>query len=176
MASNPNTTSDDALAASPGARIRQFRREQKLTQSEMGKKLGISKSAISNYEKNNAKIPIETRQKFLDTFEFDPNETLDGRPDSFRILTKPDDEIASSNSQETTFRQRILDQMRKEFTFGFVCLMLSCAVTLMTLYGLPQLLGMDPRLAVRMSVVCMGITLLCCGAAITEQFMQSRRK
>jgi len=134
----------------------------------MGQKLGISKSAISNYEKNDSKIPVETRQKFLDTFGFDPNGTLDGRADSFKILAKPAEENAPSNREETSFRQRILNQMRKEFSFGFVCLMLSCAVTLMTLYGLPQLLGMDPRLAVRASVVCLGITLICAGLAMAE--------
>lgn len=51
-----------------GERIRNLRKEWKLTQEELGKKINVTKVSISGYENGNRSPDTETLQKIADFF------------------------------------------------------------------------------------------------------------
>lgn len=57
-------------------RLRDLRREKKMTQDELAKVLGISKSAVSMYENGNREPDFETLEAIADFFNVDMNYLL----------------------------------------------------------------------------------------------------
>ena len=55
-----------------GERIRTFRRREKITQSELGEKLGLSRQMISGYENERLLPPTYMIEKISDLFEINP--------------------------------------------------------------------------------------------------------
>ncbi len=51
-----------------GRCIRDVRKENKITQEELGKQLGLTKSAIVNYETGIRKVPVDVLAKFSKTY------------------------------------------------------------------------------------------------------------
>ena len=61
----------------PGDKIKQLRKDRKMTQEELGKLLGVNKSAIQKYEKGNVvNLKLATIQKLCEIFEVDPSEFI----------------------------------------------------------------------------------------------------
>ena len=59
-----------------GARIAMLRRSQNLSQQELAKKLGISKSSVSMYECGNREPEFDLLEKMADCFQVDMNVLL----------------------------------------------------------------------------------------------------
>ena len=57
--------------------IKYYRKQCKLTQSELGVKLGVSQDAISLWEKGKAQPNYEILRKMCIIFDIDGNEILD---------------------------------------------------------------------------------------------------
>lgn len=54
-----------------GERIRKARKGKGLTQKELGEKLGVADSVITNYESGKQNLTIETLQKVAQVLEVD---------------------------------------------------------------------------------------------------------
>jgi transcriptional regulator with XRE-family HTH domain len=61
-----------------GQRIRQFRQERRISQSEMARRIDIAGQQYNRYELGNTKIPIEVLLRVADVLEIGP-EVLLGR-------------------------------------------------------------------------------------------------
>lgn len=59
-----------------GENIKRLRKENKLTQEELGLKLGVQKAAIQKYEKGTVKINTETLIKLAEIFKTTPENIL----------------------------------------------------------------------------------------------------
>ena len=76
-----------------GRKIRQLRRQRKLTQVELAEKIGIHQSDLSRMEQGEYKVGLDTLLKILGTFNlgigefFDENATADTAFDKFRMLS-----------------------------------------------------------------------------------------
>lgn len=56
----------DDVKVRVGRQIRDARKEKGLTQKELGEKLGVADSVITNYESGKQNLTIETLQKIAD--------------------------------------------------------------------------------------------------------------
>ncbi len=56
-----------------GSRIREARKQKKLTQSQLAQQCGITKSAISNYENDVSTPDVDKLSTIMDCLEVDPN-------------------------------------------------------------------------------------------------------
>lgn len=91
-----------------GDRLREARRNKKLTQEQLGKQIGVAKSTIVGYEKGNREPDIDKIKKISEALEVDPNFLLDVNYDSV------DYDSAFSQTFEklpTEFQEHILQQM-----------------------------------------------------------------
>lgn len=94
-----------------GTRIKKLRKEQHFTQTYLAKKVGITKAAISKYEKNLVKnIPNDKLQKIATALNTSPQYLL-GLPESVKLycnsqiddviteedFTKPEVDLSSDN-------------------------------------------------------------------------------
>lgn len=59
--------------------LKQLRKREQLTQEELAKKLGMSKSSISMYENGNREPDYETLEVIADFFNVDINTLLDSK-------------------------------------------------------------------------------------------------
>lgn len=72
-----------------GTRIKKLRKEQHLTQAYLAKKVGITKAAVSKYEKNLVKnIPNDKLQKIAKALNTSTQYLL-GLPGSVKLYCKP---------------------------------------------------------------------------------------
>lgn len=51
-----------------GSKLKELRKEEKLTQEELAEKMGVSKTTIVNYENGNRKVPLEVVVKLANYF------------------------------------------------------------------------------------------------------------
>ncbi|HEY2090856.1 MAG TPA: helix-turn-helix transcriptional regulator [Thermoanaerobaculia bacterium] len=76
-----------------GRKIRQLRRQRKLTQVELAEKIGIHQSDLSRMEQGEYKVGLDTLLKILGTFNlgigefFEENNDLETAFDKFRTLS-----------------------------------------------------------------------------------------
>ena len=76
-----------------GRKIRQLRRQRKLTQVELAEKIGIHQSDLSRMEQGEYKVGLDTLLKILGTFNlgigefFEENNNADNAFDKFRMLS-----------------------------------------------------------------------------------------
>jgi len=85
-----------------GERLRQLRKERKLTQSELGEKVNVTKVSISGYESGNRTPDTDTLQRLADYFEVSTDYLL-GRTDIPTHSAEDQDEAdfhAFANSPE----------------------------------------------------------------------------
>lgn len=64
-----------------GERLKKLRKEKKLTQSELGSKINVTKVSISGYESGNRSPDTDTLQRLADFFEVSTDYLL-GRTDN----------------------------------------------------------------------------------------------
>ena len=76
-----------------GRKIRQLRRQHKLTQTALAEKIGIHQSDLSRMEQGEYKVGLDTLLKILQTFDlsmgdfFDENESATGILRSYQSLS-----------------------------------------------------------------------------------------
>ena len=76
-----------------GRKIRQLRRQRKLTQVELAEKIGIHQSDLSRMEQGEYKVGLDTLLKILGTFNlgigefFEENNVADTAFDKYRMLS-----------------------------------------------------------------------------------------
>lgn len=59
-----------------GERIKKIRKQKKLTLVELGEKIGLKKSTISRYEKNDINIPSDKLEKIAHALNVSPQYLL----------------------------------------------------------------------------------------------------
>lgn len=75
-----------------GLRIRKYRKDLKLTQEALGKKLGVTKGAVSQWEKGDIKNMTHARLfKMADLFKRRPRFLALGEGDEFPLTLKKDE-------------------------------------------------------------------------------------
>ena len=76
-----------------GRKIRQLRRQRKLTQVELAERIGIHQSDLSRMEQGEYKVGLDTLLKILQTFNMSIGEFFEERPrenaiiDNYRMLS-----------------------------------------------------------------------------------------
>lgn len=76
-----------------GRKIRQLRRQRKLTQVELAERIGIHQSDLSRMEQGEYKVGLDTLLKILQTFDlsigdfFDENTRSESALDKFKTLS-----------------------------------------------------------------------------------------
>ena len=70
-----------------GRKIRQLRRQRKLTQVELAGRIGIHQSDLSRMEKGEYKVGLDTLLKILMTFNMGIGEFFEERPDSDGVIS-----------------------------------------------------------------------------------------
>lgn len=71
-----------------GRKIRQLRRQRKLTQVELAGRIGIHQSDLSRMEQGEYKVGLDTLLKILKAFNLGIGEFFEERPDSDTIVKK----------------------------------------------------------------------------------------
>src|SRR5512138_3895696 len=69
-----------------GRKIRQLRRQRKLTQTELAEKIGIHQSDLSRMEQGEYKVGLDTLLKILQTFNLSIGEFFEERPKENPLL------------------------------------------------------------------------------------------
>lgn len=69
-----------------GRKIRQLRRQRKLTQVELAGRIGIHQSDLSRMEKGEYKVGLDTLLKILMTFNMGIGEFFEERPQSDQLV------------------------------------------------------------------------------------------
>ena len=81
-----------------GKNIRKYRKNNKLTQSELAKKIGRTESSIRKYEKGIVKIPISLLEKIAEAFDVKLSNLCEKEPliitNADRIRSMSDEELA----------------------------------------------------------------------------------
>ena len=107
---------------SVGYRITKLRKSKNLTQENFAKQVGISRAALSHYEKNRREPDYETLIKIADYCDVTTDYLIRGedyRSEAQKILDDPDTQIAARDGDpdaEETLRliQEILEKQKKE--------------------------------------------------------------
>lgn len=76
-----------------GKKLKKLREESSLTQNEIATKLGISRSALNQYEKGVRKAPLNIIMKFSELFRVSVDELLDINIDETKRTLTTDDTI-----------------------------------------------------------------------------------
>jgi len=71
-----------------GRKIRQLRRQRKLTQVELAEKIGIHQSDLSRMEQGEYKVGLDTLLKILGTFDLSIGDFFEEHEESETVLTK----------------------------------------------------------------------------------------
>jgi len=86
-----------------GRKIRQLRRQRKLTQVELAEKIGIHQSDLSRMEQGEYKVGLDTLLKILQTFNLGIGEFFEERTKDTSILNKYDDLSPSAQREVDSF-------------------------------------------------------------------------
>ena len=71
-----------------GRKIRELRRERKLTQTELAERVGIHQSDLSRMEKGEYKVGLDTLLRILQTFNLGIGDFFEERPFASNIQTR----------------------------------------------------------------------------------------
>ena len=80
-----------------GSFLAELRKEQKLTQAELGEKLGVTNKTVSRWETGIYMPPVEILEELSRLYGLTINEILSGR----KLTTEEYKEMAESNIRET---------------------------------------------------------------------------
>jgi Predicted transcriptional regulators len=90
-------------------RLKEIRQEKNLSQADIAKALGVTRQAISLYEKGDRELKLETWQKLADFFNV-PVDYLLGISKDRSTLT-----IDDLNTEEQEAYERITDMLSQEY-------------------------------------------------------------
>ena len=90
--------------------LKQLRLEHGISQAELAERLGISRSAVSMYERGEREPDLDTLEKIADYFNVDMNQLLGRTPDTT--------DVSSATSYEPTYEdmQSLLARNGKNLT------------------------------------------------------------
>lgn len=71
-----------------GRKIRQLRRQKKLTQTELADRIGIHQSDLSRMEKGEYKVGLDTLLRILQTFNLSIGEFFEERSEETPVIEK----------------------------------------------------------------------------------------
>lgn len=71
-----------------GRKIRQLRRQRKLTQTELAEKIGIHQSDLSRMEQGEYKVGLDALLKILQSFNLGIGEFFEERPKEFSLVDR----------------------------------------------------------------------------------------
>lgn len=71
-----------------GRKIRELRRERKLTQTELAERVGIHQSDLSRMEQGEYKVGLDTLLRILQTFNLGIGDFFEERPRTSNILSR----------------------------------------------------------------------------------------
>ena len=71
-----------------GRKIRQLRRQRKLTQVELAQKIGIHQSDLSRMEQGEYKVGLDTLLRVLQTFDLSIGDFFEERPRETSVIDK----------------------------------------------------------------------------------------
>ena len=80
-----------------GSFLAELRKEHKLTQAELGEKLGVTNKTISRWETGNYMPPVEMLEELSNMYGMTINELLSGK----KLSTEEYKEMAETNIKET---------------------------------------------------------------------------
>ena len=86
-----------------GRKIRQLRRQRKLTQVELAEKIGIHQSDLSRMEQGEYKVGLDTLLKILGTFNLGIGEFFEERTKETSILNKYESLSSSAQKEVDSF-------------------------------------------------------------------------
>lgn len=70
-----------------GSRIHDLRKLARMSQEELGRRVGVQRAAINKYEKGSVtNIPIQTIERIANTFDVSPTYLIGWSADSFNQL------------------------------------------------------------------------------------------
>lgn len=145
-----------------GSFLAQLRKEQGLTQEQLGEKLGVSNKTVSRWENGNYLPPVELLQQLAQLYGLSINELLSGqRLDETKFREKAEENICHALSQQSfTFRQRLgacAEWLRKYWWTYLFFLLPAAAIFSM----LPRVLdGEDTVVIMGISVCLLGISVI----------------
>ena len=144
-----------------GSFLAQLRKEQGLTQEQLGEKLGVSNKTVSRWENGNYLPPVEVLQLLADLYGLSINEVLSGqRLDETQFREKAEENICGVLSQQAfTFRQRLeaCRQWLRKYWWTFLFFLLPAAAIFSML---PHVLDRED------TVVIMGISICLLGVSV----------
>ncbi len=97
-----------------GRKIRQLRRQRKLTQVELASRIGIHQSDLSRMEQGEYKVGLDTLLKILKMFNLGIGEFFEERPDSDNVLEKYQSLSAEARREVDSFIEFKMNQEEAE--------------------------------------------------------------
>lgn len=94
-----------------GSFLAKLRKEHKLTQAELGEKLGVTNKTVSRWETGNYMPPVEMLEKLSELYGLTINELLSGR----KLTTEEYKEAAETNIRETLEASTFTLKEKQEF-------------------------------------------------------------
>lgn len=76
-----------------GTKLKELRKEDKITQEELAEKMGVSKTTIVNYENGNRKVPLEMVVKISRYFNVTVDSLLDLKDENVSHYKQWNDEF-----------------------------------------------------------------------------------
>lgn len=144
-----------------GIFLAQLRKEQCLTQEQLGEKVGVSNKTVSRWENGNYLPPVEVLQQLANLYEVSINELLSGqRLDETQFRAKAEENIANALSQPNfTFRHRLraCSGWLRKYWWTFLLFVVPAACILLRLRNAID--GED-------KIVIMSITIFLLGVAV----------
>ena len=98
-----------------GSFLAELRKEQKLTQAELGEKLGVTNKTVSRWETGTYMPPVEILEELSRLYGLTINEILSGR----KLTTEEYKEMAESNIRETLKASTFELKEKQEFLSCF---------------------------------------------------------
>ena len=83
--------------AKMGSFLAELRKEHKLTQADLGEKLGVTNKTISRWETGNYMPPVEMLEELSNMYNMTINELLSGK----KLSTEEYKEMAETNIKES---------------------------------------------------------------------------
>ena len=130
-----------------GSFLAELRKENNLTQAELGEKLGVTNKTISRWETGNYMPPVEMLEELSNMYAMSINELLSGR----KLSTEEYKQMAETNIKESlkastfTLKEKTefyKKKWRKDHIFTIVICTISWIVLLLAL----KLQGVEPYL------------------------------
>lgn len=97
-------------------KIREFREALSLTQEQLGKIVGVTQHALSNYESGKREAPYSVLLKLSDTLKVPINELLGETPDNVFVITKDQLDALTKNIEEADQTVKQIQKQHKEKT------------------------------------------------------------